>query len=245
MDMPRWMRAKRFIIYEEYAGVDNFNYVQVLAHALTEMGRQVGSFESCLNLFETLKHEASLKFDRNDVFNREHMKIQDMSDIPLNYAPIIIRGILELTESIGSLFGFCDLIKSNCDFSKKGEADKILRSDFPNIIDMRDSRAHPGGPFARKDMFEKYGLPKNQKLPNGGLNESSGNIFTFKDGKSLTVSWKGKLVSYELSSKTLSILDRVFELYCAAFDPLSVETDRMWRAYQQKMRSDAAEPPPS
>ena len=106
---------------------------------------------------------------------------------------------------------------------KRKEATKLFTSEFPTVIQLRQTTAHPGELSSTEAEIETHSLKK--PIETSQMSIGSGNFIadvmeSSDTGVIFNASFKGNHVQYELSEAKAIVLQNVSQLYCQAYRPL-------------------------
>ena len=138
------------------------------------------------------------------------------------------QGFAETMAAINSVDA--PTIRAKMDASRKRTGTRLFAHEFPNIAGIRNSTAHPELPADPKEV-EKHRMKETGQNAGWLVGADSGLFISDSMAANderlvFSASFKGRLVSYELSETKAGVLDEVAQLFRSAFypaeDPISI-----------------------
>jgi len=168
------------------------------------------------------------------------MTISAWSGIAGRNGAIVAHGFRARLREIRKKSEAAPTIWAKLDHVARKEADELFGRDFGQIIQVRNTAAHPGEMTSSDE--EKKGHPLRKRFEDANMDVDAGTYLegvVSVDGAGTATyvsSYQGKPVAYELSDRTVGVLENVAKLYKAMFHPLETPRDREIRLWMAEMR---------
>lgn len=134
---------------------------------------------------------------------------------------VAVTGIWETRYGCPTFWGMADE-------SALRKAGKVLSSQFPNLLKLRDCIAHVNDRTRTLKKHADHAFSGIIDQP--GFNSLGSQLTAFfLSGRRLVVTWNGEELAYDLTNESLDRLKEVRDLARKALEPASVETMRMFK----------------
>jgi hypothetical protein len=118
-------------------------------------------------------------------------------------------------HSVKNALDRCPTVSARVDHKALCQALEDFDTAFPSSREMRNAVAHPADKANEAPRHEFTGQHQSTTLDKS--NASPITLTNTVEGRQLTETWKGEVVQYELSEKTLQILHDIAKAIFAAF----------------------------
>ena len=211
---------------------DEQRRVWIVQSAIMDLDGYVTDFSSALALFDFASGNPNLPHRWDLIAARD--------------GAMTIKHFYDVFDGIRVTTRCCPSLSPLVDWAQIRTAERVYRTHFRDYIDVRDSVGHAGDKAATPEKYENHAYTGS--LSSGPVKGSMvGMTMTnLLEGRKFTNTWEHKIVSYEISNKTLGYLcearDHVWSAFRVAERELRSAAVEFWKA-KSATPSKPDEPP--